>query len=351
MTSTRHPLRRVLVTGAAGFIGYHLSDRLLADGLEVVGLDSLTPYYDPQLKRDRLARLSARPGFRFVRLDLADRAATAALFAAERFDAVLHLAAQAGVRYSVENPLAYLDSNLAGTLNVLEGCRHTGVQHLVYASSSSVYGEGNPMPLREDAVTDRPVSLYAASKKANEVMVHSYSHLYGLPATGLRLFTVYGPWGRPDMAIFRFARAIEAGQTIEVYNGGQMRRDFTYVDDVVEAFVRVLHRPPQGSPGNPPHRVLNVGNSHPVVLTDFIAHLERAIGKPALRKLLPMQMGDVPDTWADVSRLQALTGWSPATDVGVGVQRFVDWYRAYMKTRPAATAGETAGAVWSGATA
>jgi UDP-glucuronate 4-epimerase len=340
MTSTERPLQRVLVTGAAGFIGYHLSDRLLANGLEVVGLDSLTPYYDPQLKRDRLDRLLARPGFRFVRLDLADRVATAALFAADRFDAVLHLAAQAGVRYSVEHPLAYLDSNLAGTLNVLEGCRHAGVQHLVYASSSSVYGQGNPMPLREDAVTDRPVSLYAASKKANEVMVHSYSHLYGLQATGLRLFTVYGPWGRPDMAIFKFVRAIEAGQAIEVYNGGRMRRDFTYVDDVVEAFVRVLQRPPQGQPGEPPHRVLNVGNNQPVLLNDFIAHLERALGKPARRNLLPMQPGDVPDTWADVSRLQALTGWAPHTDVGEGVQRFVDWYRAYLRWRPAAPAGE-----------
>lgn len=325
--------RRVLVTGAAGFIGYHLCERLLDDGVQVLGVDSLTPYYDPRLKADRLARLSAREGFRFERLDLADRVATAELFAREPFDAVLHLAAQAGVRYSVENPLAYLDSNLAGMMNVLEGCRHARVGHLVYASSSSVYGAGNTMPLSEDKVTDRPVSLYAASKKANEVMAYSYSHLYDLPATGLRLFTVYGPWGRPDMAIFRFVRAIEEGAPIDVYNHGQMRRDFTYVGDVVEAIVRVMHRPPQREGAAPPQRILNVGNSSPVMLMDFIACLEQALGKVADKRLLPMQPGDVPDTWADVTRLGELTGFSPATPIREGVQRFVDWYRAYVRKR------------------
>ena len=328
--------RRVLVTGAAGFIGFHACQRLLADGVEVLGVDSLTPYYDPRLKQDRLAVLTPQAGFRFERLDLADRVATAALFQRERFDAVLHLAAQAGVRYSVENPLAYLDSNLAGMMNVLEGCRHAGVAHLVYASSSSVYGAGNAMPLSEDKVTDRPVSLYAASKKANEVMAHSYSHLYGLPASGLRLFTVYGPWGRPDMAIFRFVRAIEAGETIDVYNHGQMRRDFTYVGDVVEAIVRVLRRPPLRQGDAPPQRVLNVGNSAPVMLMDFIGSLERALGKTAHKRLLPMQPGDVPDTWADVSRLRVLTGFAPATPLDAGVRHFVDWYRPYVARRGAA---------------
>ena len=326
-------MKRVLVTGAAGFIGFHACQRLLADGVEVLGIDSLTPYYDPRLKQDRLAVLTPQAGFRFERLDLADRVATAALFQRERFDAVLHLAAQAGVRYSVENPLAYLDSNLAGMMNVLEGCRHAGVAHLVYASSSSVYGAGNPMPLTEDQVTDRPVSLYAASKKANEVMAHSYSHLYGLPASGLRLFTVYGPWGRPDMAIFRFVRAIEAGETIDVYNHGCMRRDFTYVGDVVEAIVRVLRRPPLRQGDAPPQRVLNVGNSAPVMLMDFIGSLERALGKAAHQRLLPMQPGDVPDTWADVSRLRALTGFAPATPLDAGVRHFVEWYRPYVAQR------------------
>jgi UDP-glucuronate 4-epimerase len=325
--------RRVLVTGAAGFIGFHLSCRLLAEGVQVLGVDSLTPYYDPRLKQDRLAELTGLPGFAFERLDLADRSATAALFARERFDAVLHLAAQAGVRYSVQNPLAYLDSNLAGTMNVLEGCRHARVAHLVYASSSSVYGAGNAMPLAEDRVTDRPVSLYAASKKANEVMAYSYSHLYDLPTSGLRLFTVYGPWGRPDMAIFRFVRAIEEGQAIDVYNHGRMRRDFTYVDDVVEAVVRVLRRPPRREGEAPPQRVLNVGNSAPVMLMDFIGSLERALGKRADKRLLPMQPGDVPDTWADVSRLRALTGFAPATPLDEGVRHFVDWYRAYVARR------------------
>ena len=324
---------KLLLTGAAGFIGMHTAQRLLARGDEVVGLDNLNDYYDVTLKQARLARLEAQPGFRFVKLDVGDRAGMEKLFAAEKFDKVIHLAAQAGVRYSVENPLAYLDSNLAGMMNVLEGCRHTRVGHLVYASSSSVYGAGNTMPLSEDKVTDQPVSLYAASKKANEVMAYSYSHLYDLPATGLRLFTVYGPWGRPDMAIFRFVRAIEEGAPIDVYNHGQMRRDFTYVGDVVEAIVRVMHRPPQREGAAPPQRILNVGNSSPVMLMDFIACLEQALGKVADKRLLPMQPGDVPDTWADVTRLGELTGFSPATPIREGVQRFVDWYRAYVRER------------------
>ena len=321
-----HP-GRVLVTGAAGFIGFHVSQRLMANGIEVLGLDSLTPYYDPQLKQDRLALLQQQPAFAFAHLDLADRDGVAALFARERFDAVVHLAAQAGVRYSVDHPMAYLDSNLAGTMTVLEGCRHKGTGHLVYASSSSVYGASRHLPLSESQATDQPISLYAATKKANELQVHAYSHLYGIPASGLRLFTVYGPWGRPDMAIFKFVRAVLAGEPIELYNQGAMRRDFTFVDDVVEAIWRVLQRPPTGALGQAPARVLNVGNSQPVPLSEFVASIERATGRTALRHLLPMQMGDVPDTWADVSKLQALTGYTPQTAIGDGVQRFVDWFR------------------------
>lgn len=322
---------RVLVTGAAGFIGFHLVRRLLAQGLQVLGVDSLNAYYDPQLKQDRLAQLQAQPGFVFQQLDLADRAGVAALFERERFDAVLHLAAQAGVRYSVDHPMAYLDSNLAGTMTLLEGCRHQGTAHLVYASSSSIYGAAHTLPLSESQMTDQPVSLYAATKKANELLVHSYSHLYGIPATGLRLFTVYGPWGRPDMAIFKFVRAILAGEPIDIYNHGVMRRDFTYVDDVVEAIWRVLQRPPVRTGGQAPARVLNVGNSSPVPLIAFVESIERALGQPAQRRMLPMQPGDVPETWADVSQLSALTGFSPQTDLDLGVQRFVDWYRGYYR--------------------
>lgn len=322
---------RVLVTGAAGFIGFHLARRLLAEGLQVLGVDSLNAYYDPQLKQDRLTQLQGQPGFAFEQLDLADRAGVAALFARERFDAVLHLAAQAGVRYSVDHPMAYLDSNLAGTMTLLEGCRHQGTAHLVYASSSSIYGAARTLPLSEAQMTDQPVSLYAATKKANELLVHSYSHLYGIPATGLRLFTVYGPWGRPDMAIFKFVRAILAGEPIDIYNHGVMRRDFTFVDDVVEAIWRVLQRPPVRSDGQAPARVLNVGNSSPVPLIQFVESIEQALGRPAQRRMLPMQPGDVPETWADVSQLAALTGFSPQTDLALGVQRFVDWYRGYYR--------------------
>lgn len=326
---------RVLVTGAAGFIGFHLTQRLLDRGWAVEGVDSMTAYYEPSLKRARLDRLLARPGFVFHRMDLADREGVAALFAQGRYDIVIHLAAQAGVRYSVEHPMAYLDSNLAGMLTVLEGCRHSGVKHLVYASSSSIYGAAREMPLREDMVTDAPISLYAASKKANELMAHSYSHLYGIPASALRFFTVYGPWGRPDMAIFKFVRAILEGQPIDVYNHGHLRRDFTYVDDVVDAVMAVAARPPLREGGGAPHRVLNVGHNGPVPLMEFIVCLERACGREAIKNFLPMQAGDVPDTWADTTRLEEGFGVRADTDLRVGVQRFVDWFRMYYGIPPA----------------
>jgi UDP-glucuronate 4-epimerase len=322
-------LRKLLVTGAAGFIGFHLCHRLLDLGFAVEGLDNINPYYEPALKQARLARLREREGFVFHEMDLADREAMAALFAEGQYDGVVHLAAQAGVRYSVENPMAYLDSNLAGMLTVLEGCRHSGVKHLVYASSSSVYGAATQMPLTESLNTDHPISLYAASKKANELMAHSYSHLYDIPATGLRFFTVYGPWGRPDMAIFKFVRAVIDGQAIDVYNHGDMLRDFTYIDDVVAAVVGVLHKPPAKAADGAPHKVINVGNNGPVPLLDFIACIEAATGVPAHKNLLPMQPGDVPKTWADTSALEAGYGLRPRTDLRVGVQRFVDWYRDY----------------------
>ena len=321
--------RKLLITGAAGFIGFHVCQRLLKLGHVVEGLDNMNSYYELALKQARLGLLREHPGFVFHEIDLADREAMAALFATGQYDGVVHLAAQAGVRYSVENPMAYLDSNLVGMLTVLEGCRHNGVEHLVYASSSSVYGAVTQMPLVETQDTDHPISLYAASKKANELMAHSYSHLYRLPATGLRLFTVYGPWGRPDMAIFKFVRAVMDGQSIDVYNHGDMLRDFTFVDDVVDAVVRVLQRPPTSTADSTPHRVLNVGNNGPVPLLDFIACIEAATGMPAVKNLLPMQAGDVPKTWADTSALTQGYGLQPHTDLRVGVQRFVDWYRDY----------------------
>ncbi|MEZ5706425.1 MAG: NAD-dependent epimerase/dehydratase family protein [Burkholderiaceae bacterium] len=322
-------LRRLLVTGAAGFIGFHLCNRLIDLGYVVEGLDNMNLYYEPELKRARLGLLRQREGFVFHELDLADRSAMAALFDRGRYDGVLHLAAQAGVRYSVENPMAYLDSNLAGMLTVLEGCRHSGVKHLVYASSSSVYGAATRMPLAETLDTDHPISLYAASKKANELMAHSYSHLYGIAATGLRFFTVYGPWGRPDMAIFKFVRAVIDGRPIDVYNQGDMLRDFTYVDDVVAAVVAVLVKPPVKAGASAPHKVLNVGNNGPVRLLEFIECIEAATGLPAVKNLLPMQAGDVPKTWADTSALERDYGVRPHTDLRDGVQRFVDWYRRY----------------------
>ena len=331
---------KILVTGAAGFIGMHLCERLLARGDEVVGFDNLNDYYDVSLKEARLARLAGKPGFRFVRGDLADSAAVAELFAGERFERVAHLAAQAGVRYSLKNPLAYAQANLVGFVNILEGCRHGGVGHLVYASSSSVYGGNARMPFAESDAVDHPVSLYAATKKSNELMAHTYSHLYGLPATGLRFFTVYGPWGRPDMAYWSFTEKILAGQTIDVFNHGLMRRDFTYIDDIVEGVVRVLDKPATADaafdPMNPdagtarvPHRVFNIGASEPVQLLDFIETLEKALGRSAQKRFLPMQDGDVPATYADVSRLQAWVGFAPQTTVEEGVMRFVDWYRSY----------------------
>ncbi|MCU0805243.1 MAG: NAD-dependent epimerase [Burkholderiales bacterium] len=330
----------LLVTGAAGFIGAALAHRLLDRGDTVVGLDNLNDYYEVSLKEARLARLAARPGFRFVRLDLADRAGMRTLFAGERFDAVAHLAAQAGVRYSLKNPDAYVDSNLVGFGNVLEGCRHTRVGHLVYASSSSVYGLNAKMPFSEEDSVDHPVSLYAATKKANELMAHVYSHLYALPTTGLRFFTVYGPWGRPDMSPYLFIRAMLAGEPIKVFNHGEMLRDFTYVDDIVEGVVRVIDRPPSSgdaslldSPATStaPYRVYNIGNSQPVRLLDYIATFERALGVKAKLDLQPMQPGDVVATAADTTALERAVGFRPSTPLAVGVQRFVDWYREFYK--------------------
>jgi UDP-glucuronate 4-epimerase len=313
---------RILVTGAAGFIGFHLAARLLERGDAVVGVDNLNAYYDVSLKEGRLARLRGREGFDFVRGDIADRVAMERVFASGRFDAVVNLAAQAGVRYSVENPYAYIESNVVGFLNVLEGARHHGTGHLVFASTSSVYGLGTRLPYAEDADTDHPVSLYAATKKSNEVMAHAYAHLFGIPATGLRFFTVYGPWGRPDMALFKFTRGILDGTPIPVFNEGRMVRDFTYIDDIVEGVVRVIDRPA-------PYRIFNIGNHRRVELLDYIRAFEKALGKEAKLDLLPMQPGDVRATEADTAALQAATGFRPATPVEEGVRRFVAWYREY----------------------
>ena len=331
---------RVLVTGAAGFIGSHLSERLLARGDEVLGYDNLNAYYDPALKEARLARLTPREGFRFVRGSLEDRAALEAAFDDFRPQRVVNLAAQAGVRYSLENPHAYIDSNIVGFLNILEACRHRGIEHLVYASSSSVYGANRKLPFAVEDSVDHPVSLYAATKKANELMAHTYSHLFGLPTTGLRFFTVYGPWGRPDMALFLFTKNILEGRPIDVFNHGRHTRDFTYVDDIVEGVVRTLDRVPgpdpaydplQPNPGSSsaPYRVYNIGNHRPVELLRYIELLEEKLGRKAERNLLPMQPGDVPDTCADVAALVRDTGYSPSTPIETGVGRFVDWYREY----------------------
>jgi UDP-glucuronate 4-epimerase len=331
---------KILVTGAAGFIGMHVVQRLAARGDAVVGIDNLNAYYDPALKQARLARLADLPRFRFERLDIVDGAALDALFEREKFDRVVHLAAQAGVRYSIDRPLAYGDSNLAGFLNILEACRHHPVQHLVYASSSSVYGGNAKMPFSESDSVDHPVSLYAATKKANELMAHTYSHLYGIPTTGLRFFTVYGPWGRPDMAYFSFTRAILEGKPIAVYNDGRMMRDFTYIDDIVDGVVAVLDKPATPDPGfdplapdpgrsRAPYRVFNIGNQEPVALGDFIATIERSLGVEAIKEFKPMQPGDVVATHADVSALKAWTGVAPRTALADGLQRFADWYRSY----------------------
>ncbi|MFW6732479.1 MAG: NAD-dependent epimerase [Synechococcus sp.] len=330
----------ILVTGAAGFIGFHLCQRLLDRGDTVTGLDNLNAYYDPALKQARLDLLQGRQGFSFARQDLEDGEAMAALFARHRPQRVVHLAAQAGVRHSIDNPAAYVQSNLVGFGHVLEGCRHGGVTHLVYASSSSVYGGNTRLPFSEDQGVEHPVSLYAASKKANELMAHTYSHLYGLPATGLRFFTVYGPWGRPDMALFRFTQAILTGEPIDLYNYGEMVRDFTYIDDIVEGVVRVLDRPATADPDfdadhpHPgrswaPHRLFNIGNASPTPLLTYVEALEQALDRPAQRRLLPLQPGDVPATAADTSALEAWTGFRPATPVQEGVARFVAWYRAF----------------------
>ena len=331
---------KVLVTGSAGFIGSALSLRLLARGDEVVGVDNLNDYYDVELKKARLARTQQHPGFTDLRVDLHDRAAITEVFASHRPQRVINLAAQAGVRYSIENPMAYVDTNLVGFAHVLEGCRQTDVEHLVYASSSSVYGANTNMPFSVHQNVDHPMSLYAATKKANELMAHTYSHLYRLPATGLRFFTVYGPWGRPDMALFKFTRAILAGEAIDVFNYGHHRRDFTYIDDIVEGVVRVLDRIPEPDPhwsGNDPdsatssapYRLYNIGNNLPVALMQYIEHLERCLDRTARKNLLPLQPGDVPDTYADVEDLVRDIGYQPTTPVAVGVERFVEWYRTY----------------------
>jgi UDP-glucuronate 4-epimerase len=333
---------RILVTGAAGFIGSALSARLLARGDEVLGYDNLNPYYDPGLKEARLARLTTQPGFACVRADLEDRAALERAFAEFRPERVVNLAAQAGVRYSLANPHAYVQSNLVGFVNVLEACRHAKVEHLVYASSSSVYGGNRKLPFSTDDAIDHPLSLYAATKKANELMAHTYSHLYGLPTTGLRFFTVYGPWGRPDMALFLFTRKILAGEPIEVFNHGRHSRDFTYIDDNVEGVVRALDRVPGPDPAfdplaptpassSAPYRVYNIGNHQPVELARYIEVIEEALGRTAEKILLPMQPGDVPDTFADIRALQRDTGYAPSTPVEIGVKRFVDWYRDYYR--------------------
>ena len=333
------PNDKVLVTGAAGFIGFHVARQLLANGREVVGADSINAYYDPKLKEARLELLKRDPKFSFVKHDLADRAASSALFEQHRFPIVIHLAAQAGVRYSLQNPYAYVDANLDGFINVLEGCRHNGCRHLVFASSSSVYGANTKLPFSVRDNVDHPISLYAASKKANELMAHAYSHLYRIPATGLRFFTVYGPWGRPDMAMFIFAKAILAGEPIRLFNNGAMRRDFTYVDDVSQAIIRLIDRPPQGQSGPPadpasssaPWKIYNVGNNHPEDLMDVVSLLEKEFGRTAIREMLPMQPGDVEATYADTAELERDIGFRPSTPIGEGVARFAKWYREYHR--------------------
>ena len=330
----------VLITGAAGFIGFHLAKRLLDDGHEVVGMDNLNDYYDPTLKERRLVILDEYPRFEFTKMDLASEAGMATLFSNYGFGVVVHLAAQAGVRYSIENPRAYIQSNIVGHLNVLEGCRHEGVDHLVYASSSSVYGANTSMPFSVHDNVDHPVSLYAATKKSNELMSHTYSHLYGLPTTGLRFFTVYGPWGRPDMALFKFTDKILKGEPIDVFNYGNHRRDFTYIDDIVEGVVRVMAKVPEGNPdwsgdrpdpatSKAPWKVYNIGNNQPVELMRYIEVIEDCLGKKAEKNLLPMQLGDVPDTYADVDALVEDVDYKPSTPIEEGIKRFIEWYREF----------------------
>lgn len=333
---------KVLVTGAAGFIGADVSAKLLARGDEVVGVDNLNDYYDVGLKHARLEGLQGHHRFLLLQKDISDRSAMARLFEEQGVDAVVHLAAQAGVRYSLKNPHAYIDSNIAGFMNILEGCRYHTVRHLVYASSSSVYGGNTRMPFSESDNVDHPVSLYAATKKANELMAHTYSHLYRIPTTGLRFFTVYGPWGRPDMALFLFTKAILEGRPIDIYNHGDMQRDFTYIDDITEGVIRVLDRPAQPDPeyranrpdpaaSDAPYKVFNIGNQHPVPLMDFIGTLEQALGKTAQKRFLPLQDGDVLNTASDVRSLEKWTGFTPRTSVSDGIHRFVAWYRDYYR--------------------
>jgi len=333
-------MNKVLVTGAAGFIGFHLSQQLLARGDEVIGLDNLNNYYDVTLKKDRLAQLQGKSGFSFYNLDLANRDGMTQLFAEASFDLVAHMAAQAGVRYSLKNPYAYVDSNLVGFINVLEGCRHSKVKHLVFASSSSVYGANTKTPFSVHDNVDHPLSLYAATKKANELMAHTYSHLYRLPTTGLRFFTVYGPWGRPDMALFLFTKAILAEQPIDVFNAGKMQRDFTYVDDIVEGVIRVLDKIPEPNitwsgdapdpaSSNAPYKIYNIGNNQPIELMRFIEVLEDCLGRKAEKNILPLQAGDVPVTYADVDDLVKDVGFKPSTPIEVGIERFIAWYRSY----------------------
>ena len=333
-------MSKTLVTGAAGFIGYHLCRRLVEQGDEVVGLDNLSDYYDVQLKRDRLAQLPSDESFRFQEMDLVDREGMAQLFANESFDVVVHLAAQAGVRYSIENPYSYIDSNLLGFAHVLEGCSRNGVKHLVYASSSSVYGANTKMPFSVHDNVDHPVSLYAATKKSNELMAHAYSHIHRLPTTGLRFFTVYGPWGRPDMALYLFTDAIVHGKPIQVFNNGKMRRDFTYVDDIVEAVHRVMLKVPESNlkkpeagtdagTSNAPYQIYNIGNNQPVELEHFISTLEKDLGRQAEKVFLPMQPGDVPATYADVDPLMRDVDFRPHTSIEYGIGKFVNWYRQY----------------------
>lgn len=334
--------KTILVTGAAGFIGFHLSTRLLERGDTVIGLDNLNDYYDVSLKQSRLDLLQQQPNFSFVKMNIADRDAMAKLFQQQKFDVVVNLAAQAGVRYSLENPHAYIESNLIGFCNVLEGCRHQGVANLVYASTSSVYGANTAQPFSEHEVASHQIALYGATKKANEVMAHSYAHLYNLPCTGLRFFTVYGPWGRPDMALFKFTKNILAGLPIDVYNQGDMVRDFTYVDDIVSGIVHVVDKPatpnkdwnsadPDPASSYAPFRIYNIGNNHPVQLNEFIEAIEQALGKKAERTLLPMQDGDVPSTYADVSDLERDFGFKPKTSVQDGINAFIQWYREYYR--------------------
>ena len=333
-------MNKILVTGAAGFIGFHLSRRLLYEGWEVVGLDNLNNYYDVSLKETRLAILEKEKNFRFIRGDLSERRAMETLFANEHPEVVVNLAAQAGVRYSITNPHAYVDSNLVGFINILEGCRHHHVRHLVFASSSSVYGANTKMPFSVHDNVDHPVSLYAATKKANELMAHAYASLYQLPCTGLRFFTVYGPWGRPDMALFLFTKAILEDRPIDVFNDGMMKRDFTYIDDIIEGVVRVIARVPEAnaawsgdhpdpSSSYAPYKLYNIGNNNPVMLTDFIRNIEKCLGKAARKNLLPMQVGDVPESFADVDDLMIDVGFKPATPVALGIQNFVTWYLEY----------------------